>query len=78
MRNDACNSEVAIGTPSLLAQGDIFVMTPVRYHERIAADVERSAVATRAAGIEMQQGHRSRQAQMASALRGAILVSHSC
>ena len=40
--------------PPLLAQGDIFVLDPVRFRERIAADIERNAAAIKTAGIEMQ------------------------
>ena len=50
--------QVAAASPSarapLLAQGDIFVLDPVRFHERISADIERNAAAITAAGIEMQ------------------------
>jgi hypothetical protein len=40
--------------PPLLAQGDIFVLDPVRFRECIAADIERNAAAIKTAGIEMQ------------------------
>lgn len=38
----------------LLAQGEVFVLDPERFRERIAADIERNAAVIRAAGIEMQ------------------------
>ena len=38
----------------LLAQGDIIVLDPVRFRERIARDIERNAEVIRSAGIEMQ------------------------
>lgn len=50
--------QVAAASPSartpLLAQGDIFVLDPARFRERIADDIERNAAAIKAAGIEMQ------------------------
>ena len=39
---------------SLLVQGDIFVLDPVRFRERIATDIERNTAAIKTAGIEMQ------------------------
>ena len=39
---------------ALLAQGDIFVLDPARFRERIAIDIERNAAVIKAAGIEMQ------------------------
>ena len=50
--------QVAAASPParapLLAQGDIFVLDPMRFRERISADIERNAAAIKAAGIEMQ------------------------
>ena len=47
-------AESPTARPPLLAQGDIFVLDPVRFRARIAADIERNAAAIKAAGIEMQ------------------------
>ena len=47
-------AESPTARPPLLAQGDIFVLDPVRFRSRIAADIERNAAAIKAAGIEMQ------------------------
>jgi tripartite-type tricarboxylate transporter receptor subunit TctC len=47
-------AESPTARPPLLAQGDIFVLDPVRFRERIAADIERNAAGIKAAGIEMQ------------------------
>ena len=47
-------AESPTARPPLLAQGDIFVLDPVRFRERIAADIERNAAVIKAAGIEMQ------------------------
>ena len=47
-------AESPTARPPLLAQGDIFVLDPVRFRERIAAEIERNATAIKAAGIEMQ------------------------
>ena len=44
----------ALARTPLLAQGDIFVLDPMRFRERIATDIERNAAAIKAAGIEMQ------------------------
>lgn len=38
----------------LLAQGDIIVLDPAQFRERIAIDIERNAAVIKAAGIEMQ------------------------
>ena len=38
----------------LLSQGDVMVLPPVAFRERIAADIERNAEVIRAAGIEVQ------------------------
>jgi len=50
--------EEAARTPAtrqlLLAQGDVVVLDPVRFRERIAHDIERNAEVIRKAGIEMQ------------------------
>ena len=40
--------------PPLLAQGDIFVLDPTRFRERVVADIERNAAVIKASGIEMQ------------------------
>ena len=47
-------AESPAARPALLAQGDIFVLDPARFRERIAADIGRNAAAIKAAGIEMQ------------------------
>ena len=38
----------------LLAQGEVMVLDPARFRERIALDIERNAAVIKAAGIEMQ------------------------
>ena len=40
--------------PLFLAQGDILVLDPARFRERITRDIERNAAVIRSAGIEMQ------------------------
>jgi tripartite-type tricarboxylate transporter receptor subunit TctC len=47
-------AESPTARPPLLAQGDIFVLDPPRFRERIALEIERNAAVIKAAGIEMQ------------------------
>ncbi len=47
-------SQAPVTRRLLLAQGDIVVLEPRRFRERIAQDIERNTVVIRAAGIEMQ------------------------
>ena len=47
-------AESTTARPPPLAQGDTFVLDPVRFRERIAADIERNAAAIKTAGIDMQ------------------------
>lgn len=47
-------AESPAARPPLLVQGDIFVLDPVSFCERIATDIERNAAAIKTAGIEMQ------------------------
>ena len=50
--------EAAAATPTtrqmLLSQGEVMVLGPVAFRERIAADIARNAEIIRSAGIEMQ------------------------
>jgi tripartite-type tricarboxylate transporter receptor subunit TctC len=47
-------AEAPAARTALLAQGDIIVLDPARFRDRIAVDIERNAAVIKAAGIEMQ------------------------